>query len=81
MTVTSQPGTLEGEPECAGATEANMWTVVTSLGQRVDGITHEHVALSTVHSMGVTTLLAPYRYLVTDNHGHRFHAEIHRFRA
>ena len=56
-----------------------MWTVITSLGQRVDGITHEHMALRAVHSMGVTTLLAPYRYLVMDNRGHRFHAEIHRY--
>ena len=56
-----------------------MWTVITSLGHRVDGITHEHTALRTVHSMGVTTLLAPYRYLVVDNRGHQFHAEIHRY--
>jgi hypothetical protein len=60
------------------AMEVIMWTVVTSLGQRVDGITHEHSARSTVHSMGMTTLLAPYRYLVTDNRGQCFHAEIHR---
>ena len=56
-----------------------MWTVITSLGQRVDGITHEHTALRTVHSMGVTTLLAPYRYLVVDNCGRQFHAEVHRY--
>ena len=58
-----------------------MWTVITSLGQRVDGITHEHVALRTVHSMGITTLLAPHRYLVVDNRGHQFHAEIRRCSA
>jgi hypothetical protein len=55
-----------------------MWTVVTSQGQRVEGITHEHMALSTVRSMGMTTLIAPYRYLVMDNGGQRFHAEIRR---
>jgi hypothetical protein len=55
-----------------------MWTVVTSHGQRVDGITHEHIAFSTVHSMGMTTLIARYRYLVVDNRGQRFQAEIHR---
>jgi hypothetical protein len=55
-----------------------MWTVDTSLGQRVDRISHEHSARAAVHSMGITTLVAPYRYLVTDNHGQRFHAEIHR---
>jgi hypothetical protein len=54
-----------------------MWTVVTSHGQRVDGITHEHIAFRTVHSMGTTTLIAPYRYLVSDNRGQRFQAEIH----
>ena len=58
--------------------EVIMWTVVTSHGQRVDGIAHEHIAFSTVHSMGITTLIAPYRYLVSDNRGQRFHAEIHR---
>jgi hypothetical protein len=55
-----------------------MWAVVTSLGQRVDGIAHEHTALRTVHLMGMSTLLAPYRYLVTDSRGQRFHAEIRR---
>ncbi len=55
-----------------------MWAVVTSLGQRVGGIANEETALSTVHLMGTSTLLAPYRYLVTDNRGQRFHAEIHR---
>jgi len=55
-----------------------MWTVVTTLGCRIDGITHEHIALRTVHSMGTTSLVAPYRYEVVDNGGRRFHAEIHR---
>ena len=55
-----------------------MWAVITSLGQRVDGITHEHTALRTLHSMGMATRLAPYRYLVTNNRGESFHAEIHR---
>jgi hypothetical protein len=55
-----------------------MWTVVTTLGCRIDGITHERIALRTVHSMGTTTLIAPYRYAVVDNGGRRFHAEIHR---
>ena len=55
-----------------------MWTVVTTLGCRIDGITHESIALRTVHSMGTTTLIAPYRYHVVDNGGRRFHAEIHR---
>ena len=55
-----------------------MWTVVTTLGWRIDGITHEKIALRTVHSMGTTSLVAPYRYAVVDNRGRRFHAELHR---
>jgi hypothetical protein len=55
-----------------------MWAVVTTLGCRIDGITHEYIALRTVHSLGTTALVAPYRYEVVDNRGRRFHAEIHR---
>jgi hypothetical protein len=55
-----------------------MWTVVTTVGGRIDGIAHEHIALKTVHSMGTTTLIGPYRYAVIDNRGHRFSAEIRR---
>ena len=52
--------------------------LVTTLGCRIDGITHEYIALRTVHSMGTTSVVAPYRYEVVDNGGRRFHAEIHR---
>jgi hypothetical protein len=58
--------------------EVIMWAVVASLGQRVGGIASEDPALSTVHLMRTSTLLAAYRYLVTDNCGQSFHAEIHR---
>ena len=76
MTVTDHPPILSPQPDLP-AMEVIMWTVVTSHGQRVDCITHQHIAFSTVHSMGVTTLIAPYRYLVVDNRGQRFQAEIH----
>jgi hypothetical protein len=58
--------------------EVIMWAVVTSLGQRVDGVAHADTALSTVHSMGMSTPLAPYLYLVTDNRGRCFYAQPHR---
>jgi hypothetical protein len=77
MTVTEPAPILRPQPDLP-AMEEIMWTVVTSHGQRVDGITHEHIAFRTVHSMGITTLIAPYRYLVVDNRGQRFQAEIHR---
>jgi hypothetical protein len=77
MTVTRPTSILRPQPDLP-AMEVIMWTVVTSHGQRVDGITHEHIAFRTVHSMGITTLIAPYRYLVVDHRGQRFQAEIHR---
>jgi hypothetical protein len=55
-----------------------MWQVITSQGHRVHDIQHELDALRAVHSMGLTTLIAPYRYMVSNNRGQRFVAEIHR---
>lgn len=55
-----------------------MWEVVTSNGHRVRDIRHESDALRTVHALGITTLIAPGRYFVTDGRGRRFMAEIHR---
>ena len=55
-----------------------MWEIVTSNGYSARDISHESDALRAVHSLGITTLIAPRRYLVTDNQGQRFIAEIHR---
>jgi hypothetical protein len=55
-----------------------MWEVITSQGHRARDIQHESDALRAVHSLGLTTLIAPYRYLVADHRGQRFVAEIHR---
>lgn len=55
-----------------------MWEVITSQGHRVRDIQHESDAMRTVHSLGLTTMITPYRYLVADYKGHRFVAEVHR---
>lgn len=55
-----------------------MWEVITSQGHRARDITHESEAMRTVHALGITTLIAPGRYLVSDHWGRRFVAEIHR---
>ncbi len=55
-----------------------MWEVITSHGHRARDIRHESDALRAVHSLGLTTLIAPYRYLVSDLRGQRFVAEIRR---
>ena len=55
-----------------------MWEVITSHGHSARDIQHECDALRAVHSLGVTTLIAPYRYLVSDLRGQRFVAEVHR---
>jgi hypothetical protein len=55
-----------------------MWEITTSQGHRARDIQHESDALRAVHSLGLTTLIAPYRYLVADHRGQRFVAEIHR---
>ena len=54
-----------------------MWEVITSQGHRARDIQHESDATRAVHSLGLTTLIAPGRYLVSDNRGQRFVAEIH----
>lgn len=54
-----------------------MWEVITSQGHRARDIQHESEAARAVHSLGMTTLIAPGRYLVSDNRGQRFVAEIH----
>ena len=54
-----------------------MWEVVTSHGHRARDIRHESDAQETVYSLGITTLIAPGRYLVADNRGDQFVAEIH----
>ena len=55
-----------------------MWEVITSQGHRVRDIRHEADAIRTVHALGLTTLITPYRYLVSDHRGQRFVAEVHR---
>ena len=55
-----------------------MWEVITSQGHRARDIAHESDAMRTVHALGITTLIAPGRYLVSDHRGQRFFAEIHR---
>ena len=55
-----------------------MWEVITSQGHRARDIQHESDAMRTIHALGITTLIAPGRYLVSDRRGHRFVAEIHR---
>ena len=55
-----------------------MWEVITSQRHRARDIQHESDALRAVHSLGLTTLIAPYRYLVSDHRGRRFVAEVHR---
>jgi hypothetical protein len=55
-----------------------MWEIITSQGHRARDIQHESDALRIVHSLGLTTLIAPYRYLVADLRGQRFVAEVHR---
>jgi hypothetical protein len=55
-----------------------MWEIITSQGHRARDIQHESDALRAVHSLGLTTLIAPHRYQVADRRGHRFVAEIHR---
>jgi hypothetical protein len=55
-----------------------MWEVITSQGHRARDIQHESDALRAVHSLGITTLIAPYRYLVSDRRGQSYVAEIHR---
>jgi hypothetical protein len=54
-----------------------MWELVTSNGHRVRDIRNESDARHSVCSLGLATLIAPGRYLVIDNRGHRFAAEIH----
>lgn len=54
-----------------------MWEIITSQGHRARDIQHESDATRAVHSLGLTTLIAPGRYLVSDNRGQRFVAEIH----
>ena len=54
-----------------------MWEVITSQGHRARDIQHESDAMRAVHSLGLTTLIAPGRYLVSDYRGQRFVAEIH----
>ena len=55
-----------------------MWEVITLQGHRARDIQHESDALRAVHALGLTTLIAPYRYLVSDHRGRRFVAEVHR---
>ena len=38
-----------------------MWEVITSQGHRARDIQHESDALRAVHSLGLTTLIAPFR--------------------
>ena len=52
--------------------------VITSQGHRARDIQREIRRDAPVHSLGLTTLIAPGRYLVSDYRGQRFVAEIHR---
>jgi hypothetical protein len=54
-----------------------MWELLTSNGHRARDIRNESDARHSVCSLGLATLIAPGRYSVIDNRGHRFVAEIH----
>jgi hypothetical protein len=66
----------EDQRHFAHSCGAGMWEVVTSHGHRARDIRLESDARHAVHSLGLTTLVAPGRYLVTDNRGQHFVAEI-----
>jgi hypothetical protein len=55
-----------------------MWSVTTSRGSRVDGIKCEHDARRTVHTLGITAVIGPYKWRVVDDQGHAFVAELRR---
>lgn len=56
----------------------NTWTVTTSRGSRVDGITCEKEARGAVHMLGMASAIGPYSWSVVDNFGHQFVAELRR---
>ena len=55
-----------------------MWEVSTSQGHRPATFSMRSMRFHAVHSLGLTTLIAPYRCQVPDHRGQRFVAEIHR---
>lgn len=61
-------------------TEDTMWSITTSRGSRVDGISSEASARGAVQMLGYAAPIGPYSWQVTDNQGHRFVAELRRGR-
>jgi hypothetical protein len=59
-------------------TRPQTWTVTTSRGSRVDGITCEKEARGAVHMLGIASAIGPDSWSVVDNFGHRFIAELRR---
>jgi hypothetical protein len=55
-----------------------MWEIITSQGHRARDFRQESDAMRAVQSLGLTTLIAPGRYSVSDYRGRRFVVEIHR---
>jgi len=53
-----------------------MWTLITTKGQRVDGIRREEDARYAVQTLGITEAISPYSWQVLDNRGERFVAEL-----
>jgi hypothetical protein len=53
-----------------------MWTLITSDGRRLANIGSEEDARRTVHTLGVTQLRGPFSWVVVDDQGRRFVAEI-----
>ena len=53
-----------------------MWTLITTKGQRVDGIRREEDARYAVQTLGITEAIGPYSWQVLDNRGERFVAEL-----
>jgi hypothetical protein len=54
------------------------WTVLTSRGSRVDGITCEKEARGAVHMLGIASAIGPDSWSVVDNFGQSFIAELRR---
>jgi hypothetical protein len=61
--------------------EDTMWELTTSHGLRVDGIRTEHEARFAVRMLGITVVIGRNSWLVVDNQGRRFVAEVSRART
>ena len=54
------------------------WSVTTSRGSRIDGITDENDARQAVRMLGYASAISPYSWSVVDNYGQTFIAELRR---